>query len=173
MSSVESSDPIRGQLRLRSHFGLRNAGIAAYALAVSKKSNRIASLIESYRGSDLDAHYLAYFECFNRGLFYEAHDVLEELWLADRRGANGAFYKGLIQLAGAFVHLQKGRLRPAGALLKLGRDNLRNYPGVHERLDVTQALSVIEDWLTRLERTNYSENPLTPETSPKLTLAPA
>ena len=59
------------------------------------------------QGQVLDAHYLGYFACFNRGWFYEAHDVLEELWLANRTGPNYAFYKGLIQLAGAFVHLQK------------------------------------------------------------------
>ena len=48
---------------------------------MSKKSAKIAALIESCRGRKLDAHYLGYFECFNRGLFYESHDVLEELWL--------------------------------------------------------------------------------------------
>jgi predicted metal-dependent hydrolase len=137
---------------------------------VSKKSAKIAALIEECRGQDLDAHYLGYFECFNRGLFYEAHDVLEELWLADRQGSNGAFYKGLIQMAGAFVHLQKGRLRPAAALFKLARANLERYPAVHERLDVRRAQAMIEDWLARLEGDNYSENPLTATTSPRLAL---
>src|SRR5216117_3678649 len=104
--------------------------------SMSKKSAMIAALIASCEGRELDAHYLGYFACFNRGLFYEAHDVLEELWLADRKGPNGAFYKGLIQLAGAFVHLQKGRLRPAAALFKLAHANLQRYPDGHERLDV-------------------------------------
>jgi predicted metal-dependent hydrolase len=74
---------------------------------VSHKNARIADRIESSRGQDLDAHYAGYFDCFNRQLFYEAHEVLEHLWLKDKYGPNGAFYKGLIQLAGAFVHLQK------------------------------------------------------------------
>src|SRR5882672_7801103 len=103
---------------------------------MSKKSATVAALIANCQGRELDAHYLGYFECFNRGLFYEAHDVLEELWLADRHGSNGAFYKGLIQVAGAFVHLQKDRLRPAAALFKLARANFERYPPVHERLDV-------------------------------------
>src|SRR5262249_26033089 len=84
--------------------------------SVSRKSARIAAMIENLRGNALDAHYLGYFECFNQQLFYEAHDVLEELWLGHRGQANDLFFKGLIQLAGAFVHLQKGRLQPAGAL---------------------------------------------------------
>ena len=74
----------------------------------------------------LDPHYAGYFELFNRGKFFEAHDVLEHLWLPDRHGANGSFYKGLIQLAGAFVHLQRNRLRPAAALFKLARTNFAN-----------------------------------------------
>src|SRR5271156_1990851 len=103
---------------------------------MSKKSAKIAALIAGCEGRDLDAHYLGYFECFNRGMYYDAHDVLEKLWLPDRDGPNGAFYKGLIQLAGAFVHLQKNRLRPAAALFKLARANLKKFPDFHEQLDV-------------------------------------
>ena len=108
---------------------------------MSKKSAKIAALIEGCRGQTLNAHYLGYFECFNRGLFYEAHDVLEELWLADRRGPDGDFYKGLIQFAGAFVHLQKHttlrpRLRPSAALFKLAQANLEKYPPRHHSLDL-------------------------------------
>ena len=51
--------------------------------SVNRKSAKIAALIESCRGGSQDAHYLGYFKCFNEGLFYESHDVLEELWLAE------------------------------------------------------------------------------------------
>jgi predicted metal-dependent hydrolase len=137
---------------------------------VSHKSARIAAMIESFRGHELDAHYLGYFDCFNRQLFYEAHDVLENLWLPDRRGANGNFYKGLIQLAGAFVHLQKNRLRPAAALFKLARTNLEKYPRRHEQLDLTAVLALIADWLQRLEQSKFTVNPLTVQSAPKLEL---
>jgi hypothetical protein len=49
---------------------------------MSKKSPKIAALIADLHGQARDAHYLGFFACFNRQLFYEAHDVLEELWLA-------------------------------------------------------------------------------------------
>jgi predicted metal-dependent hydrolase len=139
---------------------------------MSKKSAKIASLIENCLGKDLNAHYLAYFECFNGGLFYEAHDVLEELWLADRQGPNYAFYKGMIQLAGAFVHLQKNRLRPSAALFKLARTNLEKYPPVHEHLDVAVVLGLIENWLHQLESGCFGVNPLTTVNAPKLQLRP-
>ena len=144
---------------------------------MSKKSAKIAALIEDCRGRALDAHYLGYFECFNRGLFYDAHDVLEELWLKDRHGPDGNFHKGLIQFAGAFVHLQKHteqrpRLRPAAALLKLARANLRRYPSIHWQLEVRQVLALIEEWLAQLEAGNFAVNPLTVRTAPCLELVP-
>ena len=127
-------------------------------------------MIEGCRGQKWDAHYLGYFECFNRGLFYEAHDVLEELWLPERTGPNGAFYKGLIQLAGAFVHLQKNRLRPAAALLKLAAANLQNYSPVQLDLDISTVLRLIGDWLNKLESTEFKVNPLDTTQPPRLIL---
>lgn len=130
-------------------------------------------MIESFQGHELDAHYLGYFDCFNRQLFYEAHDVLEDLWLQDRHGANENFYKGLIQLAGAFVHLQKNRLRPAAALFKLAQANLEKYPRVHEQLDVAAVLELIANWRMRLESGNFTVNPFTAENVPRLSLLSA
>lgn len=137
---------------------------------MSNKSAHIAERIASFVGRDLDAHYLGYFDCFNRQLFYEAHDVLEELWLADRRGPNGAFYKGLIQLAGAFVHLQKQRLRPAAALFQLARANLEKYPGRHERLEVDRVVALIDSWQAELRALDFAVNPLRSDNAPRLGL---
>jgi predicted metal-dependent hydrolase len=137
---------------------------------VSHKSARIAAMIESFRGRELDAHYLGYFDCFNKQLFYEAHDVLEDLWLPDRHGANGNFYKGLIQLAGAFVHVQKNRLRPAAALFKLAQVNLEKYPTVHEHLNLNAVLALIGGWLRQLERGDFKTNPLSAVNVPQLAL---
>lgn len=137
---------------------------------MSKKSGAIAELIEQFQGRDLDAHYLGYFECFNRQLYFEAHDVLEELWLAQRHGPNYSFYKGLIQLAGAFVHLQKNRLRPSAALFKLADANLEKYPALHERLRVDNVRVLIREWLDRLEGADFEKNPLIPGAQPRLQL---
>jgi len=127
-------------------------------------------MIESFRGRELDAHYLGYFDCFNRQLFYEAHDVLEDLWLPDRNGVNGNFYKGLIQLAGAFVHLQKNRLRPAAALFKLAKTNLEKYPREHQRLNLNAVGDLIAKWLADLESAQFEINPLTGKNAPQLAL---
>ncbi len=137
---------------------------------MSHKSGKIEQLIAAFRGRDLDPHYLAYFDCFNRQLFFEAHDVVEAIWLGQRRDSNGPFYKGLIQLAGAFVHLQKNRLAPAAALFRLARENLSGYPETHDRLDLPSVRRLIEQWLGKLEAGNFASNPLTPATAPVLLL---
>ena len=127
-------------------------------------------MIESFQGQELAAHYLGYFDCFNRQLFYEAHDVLEDLWLADKYGPNGNFYKGLIQLAGAFVHLQKNRLRPSAALFKLARTNLEKYPSPHEKLNLAAVQHLMAGWEFQLEKDGFLVNPLTATHVPQLAL---
>src|SRR6201996_5455529 len=121
------------------------------AVSKVKKTERIAAMAAQFAAEGVDARYAGYFVLFNEQKFYEAHDILEDLWLPDRKGKNGNFYKGLIQLAGAFVHLQKNRLRPSAALFKLADANLEKYPAVHEQLDVLKARGLIRDWLQRLE----------------------
>jgi predicted metal-dependent hydrolase len=118
----------------------------------------------------IDRHYAGYFEFFNRGLFYEAHEALEQLWLAQRGGTNDSFYKGLIQLAAAFVHLRKDRPGPAAALFKLALTHLRRYPAAHERLDVREVLVLIERSLGMLDK---GGNPLTEDARPVLQLLEA
>jgi predicted metal-dependent hydrolase len=137
---------------------------------VTHKSARIAAMVDTFRGRKLAAQYHGYFDCFNRREFYAAHEVLEDLWLLDRRGHNGDFYKGLIQLAGAFVHLQKNRLRPADALFKLAQVNLEKYPSPHEQLDVQAVLRLIARWRQSLAAADFSVNPLTTTHGPQLTL---
>ena len=129
-------------------------------------------MIEAFQGRKLDAHYLGYFDCFNRQLFYEAHDVLEDLWLPDRQSADGDFYKGLIQLAGAFVHLQKNRLRPAAALFKLTESNLKKYPSPHQQLDLLLVLRLASGWRRQLEANDFAANPLSTTNPPQLALQP-
>ena len=82
-----------------------------------------------------------YFECFNRQWFFEAHDVLEELWLAGgKSGPNYAFHKGLIQLAGRLsICRRTGFVLQVALSSTLAEANLRDYPNVHDRLDLVRS----------------------------------
>ena len=134
------------------------------------KHERIAKQEQQFSGDGVDPRYAGYFVLFNQQKYYEAHEVLEDLWLADRHGVNGNFYKGLIQLAGAFVHLQKNRLRPSAALFKLALANLEKYPSPHERLNIHATQLLIEGWLRQLEKEDFLVNPLSAVNIPQLAL---
>ncbi len=62
-------------------------------------------------------------ELWNAGLFFELHELLETVW----HGAHGdarVGLKGLIQAAGAYVHLRRGKLKAARGLARRARMNL-------------------------------------------------
>lgn len=149
-----------------------------------KKSQRIARLVTSLdlaRASSFDPRYLGYFACFNAGQYYEAHDVLEDLWLEDRHHADGLFYKGLIQLAGAFVHLKKhhtrpdhpkdrGRLSPASRLFGLARRHLEPFAPNHRHLQVAAVCQLCDRLATAISASDFRENPWNPAQLPRLEL---
>jgi len=154
--------------------------IPAGTLSVSKKSPKIAGLIRNLQRPGLDPHYLGYFACFNRQDYYEAHDVLEELWLAEGKcGPNYSFYKGLIQGAGAFVHLKLhhqfpthrvhgARLAPAGRLLQLALNNLSPYASPHLQLDLNPVRNLWKNTVLSLEKSAFQQNPWHPGQAPQI-----
>jgi predicted metal-dependent hydrolase len=147
---------------------------------MSKKSPRIRELMAGCEHPVWDSHYAAYFSCFNRQFYYEAHDVLEELWLAEgKEGPNYAFYKGLIQGAGAFVHLKLHhahphhrvhgqRLAPASRLFRLALKNTAPYRPRHQDLDLDQFHLLCQNYLHSLEAGHFQTNPWSPESAPHL-----
>jgi predicted metal-dependent hydrolase len=146
------------------------------------KAERIEAYVKSFglEAEGFEPCYLAYFVCFNAQEYYEAHDVLEHLWL-QREDENHAFFKGLIQFAGAFVHLKKQserpwhrtdgrRMHPAVRLFALAARNLSPYSPRHMGLDVAEVLDLASDHVSRIRASGFSKNPWRPETAPKLEL---
>lgn len=126
------------------------------------------------------ACYELFFGLFNSGEYYEAHDVLEHLWL-DCTDANARFYKGLIQIAGAFVHLRKqylrpthptdgARLRPAFRLLRLGRSHISPFAPEHLDLQVSDLCLLCAQFEGALEGSDFSQNPWSPDRRPQIHL---
>jgi predicted metal-dependent hydrolase len=83
----------------------------------------------------LDSRYLTGIELFNRGEFFEAHEVWEDLWQecdsADRR-----FYQALIQAAVAAYHWSRGNATGAKRLYHSGRKYMEPYRPVYRGLAV-------------------------------------
>lgn len=133
-------------------------------------------------GGDLAEHpyYVAFFRCWNELRYYEAHDVLEQLWL-NTDSIDADFFKGLIQAAGAFVHLQKRfehpfhakhskRLPPAARLFRLAKKNLASFTPIHHGLDVAALCELLGQYADEIVASDYTTNPWSPETAPKLEL---
>lgn len=146
-----------------------------------KKFDRMEQFVTSLHTGDaggLHPCYAGYFVCFNRGEYYEAHDVLEHLWL-QCEDDNEPFYKGLIQFAGAFVHLRKHhqrpehpkdgrRLAPASRLFDLTTANLAPFAPRHLRLDVAFVLALADEMAGHLRRSDFTLNPWSPDDLPQI-----
>jgi predicted metal-dependent hydrolase len=137
---------------------------------VSGKDHKVAALLEGVDAGPHDPHFVGYIRCFNEQKFYEAHDVLEALWLKDRHGPDGDFFKGLIQFAGGFVHLQKQRPRPAWKLFRLCTIYLAKYPSPHLALDVTNLLRLAKHWAEASQALGREGDLLAEQSPPTLRL---
>jgi hypothetical protein len=127
-------------------------------------------------------YYRAYFQCWNEQRYYEAHDVLEQVWLKSPISAEDAqYFKGLIQAAGAFVHLQKQfehpshpkhgkRLGPAVRLFQLAEKNLEPFGAERHRLDLATFRETLRRYAQIVADSNHQTNPWTPETAPRIAL---
>ena len=117
-----------------------------------------------------DRHYVGYFRCFNVQLYYEAHDVLEEVWLPIRGQAQARFYQGLIQMAGGFVHLQKQRLGPAARLFALALANFEDYPARHAGIDLEEIRQICRQHRQAVIDSGGTRNPWSKDHAPQLAL---
>jgi predicted metal-dependent hydrolase len=153
------------------------------------KGERISQFVAEWAGGDVDSDqrniakhpfYRAFFHCWNEKRYYEAHDVLEQLWLKSK-SPDADYFKGLIQAAGAFVHLQKRfeyplhakhsrRLSPAVRLFRLAEKNLSRFAPQHHGLDVAAFCQVLRACADQIVASDYKTNPWSPETAPKLEL---
>jgi predicted metal-dependent hydrolase len=88
---------------------------------------------------------------FNRGEFFECHEVLEELWL-ESGGAEKQFLQGLIQVAVAFYHLRQGNFVGSRRLLEAGVKKLAAGSAPHPQVDVAALLTQIRELPHRLEK---------------------
>jgi predicted metal-dependent hydrolase len=71
---------------------------------------------------------------FNRREFWEAHEAWETIWLVAESDVE-QFLQGLIQIAAAYHHVQRGTYRGAARLFDAGLKRLEPYPAVFCGID--------------------------------------
>ncbi len=153
------------------------------------KGERISRFVEELEGSapaaapgEIAQHpcYRGFFRCWNEQRYYEAHDVLEHLWL-ETRSEDSNYFKGLIQAAGGFVHLQKNfecpahrvhgrRLGPAVRLFALAEANLEPFGATRHGFDIDSLRSLLARTARAIVDSEFKHNPWSPATAPRLQL---
>jgi uncharacterized protein len=96
--------------------------------------------------TEYDPRYLAGADLFNRGDYFDAHEVWEGLW-HDTAGPDRRFYQGLIQAAVAVYHAGNGNAPGARRLFHSGRRYMSAFPDHYLGLDVPAFWAALEQAL--------------------------
>ena len=111
-------------------------------------------------------------DLFNRGHFFDAHEVLEDFWRSLPRepspgGPLRIHVQGMVQLAVAFHHATKGNHVGAHSVLKRALRNLAGAESSFPHLDLDLLRSNLCPWQ------HYLDEPVTPAPPlPKITARP-
>lgn len=87
---------------------------------------------------------------FNKQLFFECHETLEEIWL-EEHGEDRRFYQGVIQIAAGYFKWQQGV--PAGALKlwRMGLEKIEPYGPVYLGVDLASLMEAVKEHLQDLQ----------------------
>jgi predicted metal-dependent hydrolase len=114
---------------------------------------------------DFRTHFLEGIHHFNACRFWEAHEAWETLWLVAESDLE-QFLQGLIQVAAAYHHVQRGTYRGAPRLFAAGLRRLDAFPLIHCGLDRTEVDAAARRHQAWLE--SGAQEPLDPDKYPKL-----
>jgi len=93
-----------------------------------------------------DPRYLAGIELFNRGEYFEAHEVWEELW-QDCPAADRRFYQALIQASVAIYHFDRGNYAGAARLGRSGKRYMEPYRPRYRGLEVDGFWRQVDEYI--------------------------
>jgi uncharacterized protein len=112
---------------------------------------------KAYRPLPADARRRAYdaaLEAYDRGDFFETHELLEPAWMGTDDPAERALHQGLIKLAAAFVHGVRGNSIGIAKNLTGAREHLAaavgSVPATQSGLDLRALVAAIDDRLALL-----------------------
>jgi predicted metal-dependent hydrolase len=85
----------------------------------------------------LPEEYLEFARLFNAGRYYDAHEVLEDLWVVEVPPLKD-FYQALIMAAVAVCHWQRGNHAAARRVWMAADTRLAPYPAQFEEFEVRE-----------------------------------
>ncbi len=96
---------------------------------------------------------------FDFGLFFACHEYFEGIW-RESGGLRREFYKGLVQVAAAFYHHEKGNRHGAITLLQRAIHHLQTSLPEAQGLDVPGLLGELGPWLDRFSTGGFAPYPV-------------
>ncbi len=87
---------------------------------------------------------------FNNGSYFEAHEVLEDVWREARAVPEKTFLQGLVQLAVAFHHYSTGNLTGARSVLGKASRNLNGAPPLFHGINAATLQAEVREWAETL-----------------------
>ena len=121
-----------------------------------------ASTSEERRRPPLEL--LRFKELYDAGQFWHAHEALEGLWRATADSALATLYRGMIQLAAAYLHLERGNLRGGARLLRKAASSLLGCPPDHATVRADLLVERIRSSLAAVEAGAVAAPPALPLT---------
>jgi predicted metal-dependent hydrolase len=104
-------------------------------------------------------------DLFNEHRFWEAHEAWEAMWLK-AAGEEKTFLQGLIQLAAAYHHVQRGTVRGGARLFEAALAKLDRFPAGYSGVDRATAVDSARKIRSRI----LAGDPVSVPESAKLTL---
>lgn len=90
-------------------------------------------------------------ELFNAQKFWQAHEAWEEPWLV-LTGGPRLFLQGLIQLAAAYHHAQRGTFRGGVRLFDASFEKLSTFPEGYAGVDRSEAVATAREHREKIAR---------------------
>ena len=95
-------------------------------------------------GNDIEKNIQMARKLFKAKLYFEVHELLEELWMVES-GKYREFIQALIQVGAAYYHLTNYNLKGFEFLLKSARELLESYSGKIYKIDVDRLKKELEN----------------------------
>jgi len=90
-------------------------------------------------------------ELINQGSYFQAHDVLEDVW-REVRDDRRPFYQGVVQVAIAMHHFSQSNLAGAQSVLAKAIRNLESYPDNFCGIDLGDLRRQLAEWRSAMAK---------------------
>ena len=99
---------------------------------------------------------------FNEGRYFECHEAWEQVWLREQ-GDENLFVQGLIQIAVAILHAERGNLVGAKSLSEKGLSKLASFPPEHRGLALDELRVAVNDFFAEVLESTRNPLPARPK----------